>query len=130
MSQNLNNNEEILRTKLEMEEKIVESIDSTITDIFKNRPQDEIDFHKETAYRVYQLDAENEELRHQLYYSSSVTDALSNLLIELGIITKEKLASTLEEIHKKAMEDFQKSQEFIQNEMQKQQSTDSSVAEI
>ena len=128
MSENLTN-EEILRKKMEMESKITHTIDETITEVFKDRPQEEIEFHKETAYRVYQLDMENEELRHQLYYASSVTDALSSLLMEKCIITKEELAEKLEVIHEKAMEDFQKSQEFVQNEMQKQ-STETSVAEI
>lgn len=100
MSENLTN-EEILRKKMEMESKITQTIDETITEVFKDRPQEEIEFHKETAYRVYQLDMENEELRHQLYYASSVTDALSSLLMEKCIITKEELAEKLEVIHEK-----------------------------
>ena len=128
MSENLTN-EDLLRKKMEMEEKVVESISETIDKVFPDCSEDESEFHKETAYRIFQLDLENEELRHQLYYASSVTDSVVNLLIEKGILTSEELEVKMTEVHEKAKEDFQKSQEFIANEMQRQ-SEETSVAEI
>ena len=127
-------NEDIIRKNMEIEDQISESISQNVEKVFSESSDDQLEFHKETAYRVYSADKEIEDLRHQVYYATSVIDALVKILISQNVASQEVIEQFVNESHEKLVKTLEEHQEFIMKESlqreQEESSPQSSVTEI